>query len=114
ISHTILASQHSALLVTAFVPTVADGEYEGGVVAGVVTANAGIGQVAKGGFGGKRAARFHEHVAAESQTLGEIYCRCVAWRNIAGGEHRAANNGDVRRIFLPTGKIPLPDRGPDA
>src|SRR5271156_301346 len=103
-----------AFLAPAFEPTVANGEEERRVVSRVVPANAGIGQMSERGFGGKRAAWLHKHVRAECESLREIYGCGVARRNITGGEHRAANDRNVRRIFIPTGEVPLPDRGPDA
>src|ERR1700689_2650277 len=103
-----------AALVAALEPAVSNCEYERRVVSGVVTPNAGIGQMSEGGFGGERAARLHKHLRAECQPLREIYGCGVTWRDIAGGTHRAAHNRDVRRIFIPPREIPLPDRRPDA
>src|SRR5580693_4188350 len=110
----MLTRLRAAASVAAFIPAVSNREYERGVVSGVVTPNARIGQMSEGGFGGKRATRLHKHVRAERQPLREIYGCGVARRHIAGGEHRAANDRNVRRVFIPTREIPLPDRGPHA
>ena len=112
--HLLTRIFRTAISAPAFVPAVPDREYERGIVSGVVTSDAGVRQMSERSFGGKGAPRLHKHVCAESQPLCEIYSRCIAWRNIAGSENRAANDRNIRRIFLPTREIPLPDRWPHA
>jgi hypothetical protein len=99
----------AAFLAATLEPTVAHGEEERAVIAGVVIAQAGAGKMPERAFEEKRAPRLHEQVRAHDELWREIHLRSIARRNVALCEDDASRDGHVRRHLLPTGEIPLPD-----
>ena len=95
-------------------PAVAYGEFDQAVVAGVVAAQAGAGEVADRVFEEECVAGLYENMRASDQLRSEIHGRSISGRNVVGGEDDATGGRDVRDDFFVAGEIPLPDRGLEA
>ena len=104
----------AAALHRAFEEAEAAADHEGDIVAGIVVAEAGAGQVADVAFEKKRATIFEEEIRAERCAGREVDLRRVAWGNIGTREDNATFGGEVGCDFAAAREIPLPDEWADA